>query len=390
MWRSVAIGAACAAGSCGYASGPTSWCDDGPSDFVIAAGMEQQADGTLLIASAWGETDEGQCRYVRRAGAVHSIPTNGDASVSDLPDEPGLELAAGDSMALLSSGEWFAGGIGGGVQHSPGADPAVYSVSLAGLDVSEEEPPAGLGRQLISAGGRVFLLTGATLHRHDGGDDFVPVLLPSDVLAAAGTAGSLFAVLESGEVAAIDPVALSVSATYEGCVAPSIAPFGAGKLALACAQGIGVVSTAPPSFAVLSTEGRFVQVWGDPLAEAVLVTTTGGLTRVFTLASGAQGELAGGVFDAELTGDAAYAVLIEAQYTPPFFLDDALVRVPYDGGPPVPLLESWGPMQVEWAGSGDLVVGSGRLVLHLDPATGLETGRQELEPPPSFYPPFPL
>lgn len=388
MWRSVAICAACAAGSIGCGWGPTSWCLDGPSDFVIPAGMGQAADGTLLVASAWGRTDAGECRYIRRAGGLHSIATDGERDVRDLPGMPGLGFAAGEAVALISGGSWFAGGIGGGVQYSPGPSPSLYSVSLGGLDASEQEPPAnsGLGSQLISAGGRVFLLAGASLHRFDG-EDFAPVTLPGDVLSAAGTPGSLFAVLQSGDVTELDPVTLSVSASYAGCGAPSIAPFGAGKLALACAQGIGVVGTAPPSFAVLSTGERFVQVWGDPLVEAALVTTTGGWTRIFTLASGAHGELAGGVFDAEFTSDAAYAVLIDA-YSP--FFDGALVQIPYDGAPATPLQESWGPTQIEWAGSGDLIVGSGRFLLYLDPATGLETGpRQELEPPPSFDPPFP-
>mgnify|MGYP001579775019 CR=1 FL=1 len=49
-----------------------------------------------------------------------------------------------------------------------------------------------------------------------------------------------------------------------------------------------------------------------PAVEAALVTTTGGWTRILTLASGAHGEISGGVFDAEFTSDAAYAVLIGA------------------------------------------------------------------------------
>lgn len=118
------------------------------------------------------------------------------------------------------------------------------------------------------------------------------------------------------------------------------------------------------------------------------MTTTGGWTRVFTLQSGAKGELAGRVFDAEFTSYAAYAVFASDA---PFFLDGELLQIPYDGAPPTRLLDSWGPMQVELAGSGELIAASGRSLLYFDPATGMETGtRQELAPPPSFDLPFPL
>lgn len=386
--RALAVGAVLVAGVAGCGSSVTG-CFDGPSDFVVAAAMERAADGTILVASAWGKADEGSCHYVRRVGGVHSIAPDGDVSVRDLPGQPGLHLAVGDAAAIVSGGEWYAGGIGGNVGHSPGPEPPFYRVLLEGLDATEVTVPAGIRRRLFSAGGRVFLLAGSTLHRDEGGGVFTQVALPADVVAVTGAAGALFASLQTGDVVAVDPITLSVSATYGACATQSIAPFGGGRLALVCEQGIGVVSTATPEpFAVLSTGERFVGVWGGALADAALVTTTGGMTRVFTIASGAQGAISGTVFDAELTEDAGYAVLTEA----PWAFEGALMRIPYDDGLATELVQSlWGPIQVERDESGALVVATERWLRRLDPATGLELATpQELDPPPMFDPPFPL
>lgn len=388
-FRALLVASPCLAGaSCGYAAGPTSWCDDGPAGYTIPAGMEARADGTLLVASAWGKTDEGNCDYVRHAGGFHRISADGDSEVWDLPEEPGLAFAAGETHALVSGAEWFAGGIGGTVQHFPGEE--LFGVSIEGADAFVEDASPSLGRRVGAAGGRVFLLRDGAVRRYDGKHEWAPVMLADDAWAMAELEGTLVVALQSGVVVSVDPGTLSVTTTWDACASSSIAAFGPEKLALVCAKGVGILDTvAPASFAVLSTSERFVEVWGGPHVETALVTTTGGWTRVFTLASGAHAGLAGSVFDAELTPQGAYAFLVEA-WNLPFVIEGEVYRIPFDDSVPQGLLEYWGPVQVEWAGSGDLVLAVGRELRRLDPVSGVESSAPiELEPPPMLDPPLP-
>lgn len=278
-------------------------CDDGPSDLTVITGAAAADDGTLALAVSRQRVDAGGCDVVSRSGAVYVVPPSEDAAFRiGLPTQTGAVIVDGRT-ALVLSGTWSAGGIGGGI-YGPGSGGRIHAIDLdTGERETRELPSPAI--QLLSASGvvaiplpsqRAILL----------GDTTMPV---PGLETAIEAWGRIWVATTGDSIAEIDVALASEVRRLDACAVSAFAPVADRTLLLACSPwGFAILDVVNESVAILDTSRVLTVVRGSPVSTTafvgVLSETNWETAQRFVLGSGlvASGTLTGG----ERLGDVAF------------------------------------------------------------------------------------